>query len=444
MTDLEQYRIQAHSAAQLVDSIEAGIASGALAPGQPLPSVRRLAVELRLSPVTVAAGLAELRRRGVVVTEQRRGTRIGSGPPIGSRQVSLPVPPGACDLSLGNPDPALLPDLGPVLARLNPPVRLYGQPPVMPELERLARDQLRRDGIRADALCVVSGALDGIERALEAHLRPGDRVAVETPGYAALFDLLRARSLALEPVELDERGMLPDALSRALQRGARAAIITPRGQNPTGAALDAQRAEELRAALARHPHTLVVEDDHLGPVAGSDLHTTTSRLQHWAATRSVAKALGPDLRLAVLAGDAQTVDRVQGSQRCGPGWVSHILQRLVVELWTDLHVQAQVARAGALYSERRERFLEHLHGVGVAAHGASGLNVWVPVDDETGVVAALLARGWVLAPGLPYRLAASAPAVRVTTATLGEHEAQRLAGDLAGLLARRRSSVRSG
>jgi DNA-binding transcriptional MocR family regulator len=440
---MKQYRIQAHSAAQLVQSIEAGVASGALAPGQPLPSVRRLAVQLGLSPATVAAALAELRRRGVVVTEQRRATRIAAGPPIGSSQVPVPVPSGVRDLSLGNPDPALLPQLAPFLAQLHAPARLYGQTPVAPELALLAREQLRADGIPADALCVVSGALDGIERALEAHLRPGDRVAVENPGYAALFHLLRARGLSPEPVALDQRGMLPGELRRALQRGAAAAIITPRGQNPTGAALDAPRAHELRAVLARFPHVLLIEDDHLGPVAGSPLHTATADLQRWVVTRSVAKALGPDLRLAVLAGDAHTVARVQGSQQCGPGWVSHILQQLVVSLWSDPRVSAQVAHASHTYAHRRQGFLERLRSHDVAAHGASGLNVWVPVDDETGVIAAMLQRGWALAPGLPYRLPASAPAVRITIATLAPKEAASLASDLAELLAGARS-LRSG
>ena len=443
MTAIEQYRITASSAAELVAHVEAAVAGGALAPGQRLPSVRRLAAEVGLSPVTVATGLAELRRRGVVVTEPRRGTRIGEGPPVGSSRAPLPVPAGARDLSRGNPDPALLPDLERALARLQLPVRLYGEPAAVPQLTELARAQLRADGVPSDDLCVVSGALDGIERVLEAHLRPGDRVAVENPGYAALFDLLRARGLALEAVAVDERGMRPGELRAAIARGARAAIVTPRGQNPTGATLDADRARELSSILSAHPATLAIEDDHLGPVAGSELHTIVDGLERWAATRSVAKALGPDLRLAVLAGDPQTIARVQGRQQCGPGWVSHILQSLVVGLWTDPAAQAQIVRASAVYAERRERFLECLDDRGVAASGASGLNVWVAVDDETGVVGALLQRGWVLAPGTPYRLSGSQPAVRVTIATLSESESPALAADLADVLAPARAT-RSG
>src|SRR6202011_245040 len=157
------------------------------------------------------------------------------------------------------------------------------------------------DGIDADSLCIVSGALDGIERVVQAHLRAGDVVAVENPGYAALYYLLRAHGLARRGVEGEERGMRPSALRSALASGARAAIITPRGQNPTGAALDATRAGELRAVFAEEPHTLVIEDDHLGPLAPGKLHSTVAGLGRWAATRSVSKALGPDLRLAILA-----------------------------------------------------------------------------------------------------------------------------------------------
>jgi DNA-binding transcriptional MocR family regulator len=435
VTDLKQYRITASNAAGLVQDIEGAVARGELTAGEALPSVRRLALEVGLSPVTVTAALAELRRRGVVVSEQRRGTRIAERPPIGSARAAVPVPPGARDLSLGNPDPALLPNLELALARIGLPVRLYGEPAAVPELAALAHEQLRADGIAGEPPCIVSGALDAIERVIEAHLRPGDRVAVENPGYAALFDLLRARGLVLEAVTVDDRGMLADELQAALERGASAAIITPRGQNPTGAALDAARAKQLRAVLASAPRALVIEDDHLGPVAGSSLHTTVTGRERWAATRSVAKSLGPDLRLAVLAGDRETLARVQGRQECGPGWVSHILQRLVLSLWQDADVLALIERASATYSARRERFLHALQAHGVHARGASGLNVWIGVEEEAGALGALLARGWALAPGAPFRLAGSSPAIRATISTLSEREAGHLAADVADVLA---------
>jgi DNA-binding transcriptional MocR family regulator len=432
---MKQYRISARSAAELVRAIEDRVASGELLPGQALPSVRRLGVEVGLSPVTVAAALAELRRRGVVVSEPRRGTRIGPGPPLAAARPPIPVPPGARDLSFGNPDPELLPDLRVALANCQLPVRLYGQPHALDRLLELARQQLHADSIPTEHLCLTSGAMDAIERVLQAHLRPGDRVAVENPGYAALYDLLRAHGLVLEPVRVDDRGMLPDQLHDALQRGAFAAVVTPRGQNPTGAALDRTRARELGAVLERFPRTLLVEDDHLGPIAGTPLHTLVAHSQRWASTRSVAKALGPDLRLAVLAGDATTIARVQGLQQCGPGWVSNVLQELVLSLWSDPRVLELVQHASETYVQRRQSLLSCLAREGIAAHGASGFNVWIPVHEEAATITALTQRGWVLAPGAPYRLPGAPPAVRVTTATLAPEEAEQLAQELVHTLA---------
>src|SRR5207249_988986 len=185
---------------------------------------------------------------------------------------------------------------------------------------------------------------------------------------------------------------------------------------------------------------LAIEDDHLGLLAGHRVHSTLGRSEHWAATRSVAKGLGPDLRLAILAGDALTVARVQGRLQCGPGWVSHILQHAVLRLWRDPAVAALIARARRTYDQRRRRLLRDLAARDVAATGASGLNVWIAVDDETAAVAGLLQRGWLVAPGEPYRLPGSAPAVRVTIATLSQAESRRLASDVAEVLAGARSA----
>ena len=75
---------------------------------------------------------------------------------------------------------------------------------------------------------------------------------------------------------------------------------------------------------------LLVEDDHCAGISGAPLHSLAGTTSHWAFVRSAAKAYGPDLRLALLAGDLRTVERVQGRLRLGPGWVSHLLQDLAV------------------------------------------------------------------------------------------------------------------
>ncbi|WP_369200576.1 aminotransferase class I/II-fold pyridoxal phosphate-dependent enzyme, partial [Streptomyces sp. PU-14G] len=308
---------------------------------------------------------------------------------------------------------------------------LYGAPDADPALAALARAALDADGVPDGPLAVTSGSLDAIERVLGAHLRPGDPVAVEDPGWGSLLDLIPALGLRPLPVALDDEGPLPAELERALEQGARAVVVTDRAQNPTGAAVTAARARELRAVLAARDGTLLIEDDHGHGIVDLPLHPLAGATRHWALVRSVAKAYGPDLRLAVLTGDRLTVDRVRGRQRLGPGWVSHLLQGAVAHLWRSAAVDA--ARVAGSYGARRTALLDALAARGVAARGRSGMNVWVPVRDETGTVARLLQAGWAAAPGARFRLA-SPPGVRLTVSPLTMAGIDRLAGDMAAAL----------
>lgn len=432
-SELTQYRISGEGAGEIAASIEQGIAAGDLQPGEALPAVRSLAAELGVSPTTVAAAFRDLRARGVVSSRSRSGTFVSWRPPVGGALIGLSVPAGARDLASGNPDPELLPDLACVLRRIEPPRQLYGGDPADPQLLELARAELERDGIDPTGLAVVSGALDGIERALAAQLRPGDAVAVEDPGFAGLFHLLRALGLSLRPVAIDGRGMIPAALEGALEEGVGAVVLNPRGQNPTGASLDRERATALRDVLARHPDTMLLEDDHLGPIAGAPRLTLTVGRRRWAAARSLAKSLGPDLRLAVLAGDPETISRVRGRQAVGPGWVSHLLQRTAAMLWADPAVASGLEKTTAIYRERREAFIAALAEHGIEAESPAGLNVWIPVPDETSIVQTLLADNWAVMPGAPFRLQAK-PAIRVTISSLQPAESPALAEAIAGAL----------
>ncbi len=427
-----RYQIAGRGAAEISASVEAGIRSGALGPGAALPPVRSLATQLGVAPATVAAAYRELSRRGVVRTAGRGGTLVAPGPPLPSRP-SFVVPAGVRNLADGNPDPALLPDLAPALASVRAPFRLYGDEPGHPDLVRVALEGFEADGIAVPALAVVGGALDGVERSLAAHLRPGDAVVVEDPGYAGRYDLVGALGFVSRPVPVDGFGLEPFALQRALDGGARAVIAVPRAQNPTGAAFDADRARELNAVFRLHPTVLVIEDDHAGPVAGAPSLTSTAGLTHWAVVRSYAKSLAPDLRVAALAGDPVTVARIQGRQSVGTGWVSHILQAAAAHLLSRRSTHAQLRTAGRRYEERSRALIQALADHGIAARGGSGLNIWVPVPEEQSVVRGLLDAGWAVAAGEPFRRQ-TGPAVRITTAGLDAAEAPALATAVAASL----------
>ena len=437
MNILVRYRLRGGNAREISDSVEAGVRTGQLTPGDQLPPVRELAVQLGVSPTTVAAAYADLRRRGITAGAGRAGTRIRAAPPVSVRGYLRP-PAGARDLISGSPDPDLLPGL-PARAASRP-ARMYAQAPVSPRLRPLAAGQLTADGIDATHLMVTGGALDGIERVLATWLTPSDRVIVEDPGHAVTFDLLAAMGYTAVPVPVDELGIRPAELAAALARGAGALIVTPRAQAATGAAWDADRAAAIAETLAPYPSLGVIEDDHAGPVAGAPAFTACGGRGRWVTIRSVSKSLGPDLRLAVAAGDEATIARVAGRQALGTGWVSYQLQDLVADLWADPSVPRALASAARVYAGRREALRAGLREHGISATGRSGLTCWVPVSDEEGVASRLAEAGWAVAPGQRFRIAAP-PGVRISFATLDSADAPSFAADFAGALRHRASRL---
>ncbi|GDY51262.1 GntR family transcriptional regulator [Streptomyces violaceusniger] len=420
-----QYEITGASAKGIAASVERGVVEGALAPGTALPPVRRLAERLGVSPGTVATAYKELRRRGIVVTQGRGGTVVAPTPAVASRRPP-PVPEGVRDLAGGHPDPAFLPAVLPT-ARLSPGVRSHRAQPRLAGLEELTRAWYERDGVPAEHLTFAHGALDCVARLLSVELRPGDAVAMEDPGYHHLLDLVPALGLRSVPVAVDDEGIRPDALRAALRAGARALICSPRGQNPYGGWFSAGRRDALLGVLGEAGgEVLVIEDDHAADVAGVPLYSLTGGGSggadgvgraggaggvadgpaRWAQVRTVSKHLGTDLRWGALACDRTTLARHDGRMLLTSGWVSHVLQETVARLMTDPETQALVAAARSAYARRREALLAALSARGIAAHGASGMNVWVPVRDEAAVVNGLRTRGWWVAAGARFRLAA--------------------------------------
>jgi DNA-binding transcriptional MocR family regulator len=427
--------ISGTSAAEIAESVRALVDNGRLSPGDPLPSVRRLADRLGVNRNTVVAAYRVLGQAGTVVTLGRGGTRVAAPAPIateGYAQDSV-----LRDVGDGNPDPARIPDLSRALASLAGRPVLYGEPVIDPDLERWARGWVSPDVPDADALrlTITGGAVDAMERLLAHALVRDDAVGLEDPCFLSSIRTVRLGGYRPVPIAVDDEGMTVPGLRAALAQGVRAVICTPRAQNPTGVSLTERRAAELRAVLADHPYVLVIADDHYSMLTRRPYHSIIGPThRRWALIRSVSKFLGPDMCLAVTATDPETADRLALHFNPGSTWVSHLLQRLTVALVSDPEVMAAVDRAGEHYLARNVAFAERLTAAGVPCRAGDGVSLWVDVGAPARAVAEqLMRRGWLVRPGDEFVLSddSAARRLRLTVHTLSDGDADRLALDVA-------------
>jgi DNA-binding transcriptional MocR family regulator len=421
----------ARTAVEIADAIERQIRQGDLLQNASLPSVRNLAMQLKVSPNTVAAAYGRLRDSGMVVTDGRRGTRI-SAPASEVAEHGFVLPEGLCDMASGNLDAALLPTPDSDWLLHHVKQNGFDQFGDDPQLSRLARDWLDSQQLPSKQVGVYCGALDAVERALRARCRPGATVLIEDPCWPPLRDLLTG--LQLKPVipAMDDHGALPPPPE--VLRGAAAVVLTPRAQNPTGCSFDTQRWRQWSQAMQGATQTLLVIDDHWGPLSQASAIDLQPLPQHWLYVLSTSKFIGPDLRVSIAGASASLHAEMQRQQRVGPRWVSLLLQRLTAHLWNAMLQADRLTAVGANYRSRRLSLLEalELNGVRLSSAG-EGLHVWLPVTDETSTVQALAAAGWAVQAGQPFRLQ-SGPAVRVSVGNLAHADIARLAADIASAM----------
>jgi DNA-binding transcriptional MocR family regulator len=423
LSALEQ-RLDQPTAKGLAHAVSAAIRDGVLVGGDRLPPIRTVAAQLTLSPTTVSAAWGLLARSGAVTTDGRRGTTVlDQRSPTGGRyRQALRHESGfTLDLSTGVPDPALLPSLGTVLGQLTsaPTTGSYLDDPVLPELAEV----LRRDWPHAAAdLAVVDGAMDAMDLIVRTSLRFGDRVVVEDPGFPPLVDLLESVGVQLVGVPVDEEGLDLSALETALAEPIAAIFLQPRAQNPVGVSMTSARAQAI-ASLLDGSETLVVEDDSAAGLSSATLVSLGRwRPEHTAYIRSFSKSHGPDLRLAALSAPPALHRAITARRELGQGWSSRLLQQVLIGLLTSDEAREQVAQASATYAARRAHVVDALARRGIAVPGAEGINIWVPVHDETAAVVRLASQGIGVAPGAPFRLGApdGGGHIRVTVGAAGD------------------------
>jgi DNA-binding transcriptional MocR family regulator len=281
----------------------AGLASrGTLQPGTRAPSLREISTQQRTSLSTAVQAYRLLEDRGILEVRPQSGYYIAKAPP------ALPMPtttrpstrPAKVALSglmlellehasneafvpLGCaiPSPQLLSSsrLDRILART---ARVKGgrcntySPPrgEMSLRLEIARRALRfGQALSPDDIAITCGCTEALALALDAVTQPGDTVAIESPTYFGLLQVLRAKHLKVIELPTDaDTGVAVEALRDVLASGkVRACVLASSFSNPLGCTMPEEAKRAVLRLLARHRVPLI-EDDVYG-----DLHFSEQR-----------------------------------------------------------------------------------------------------------------------------------------------------------------------
>ncbi|CCK32313.1 GntR family transcriptional regulator fused with aminotransferase [Streptomyces davaonensis JCM 4913] len=446
--------------AWLAERLRSAIADGRLPVGARLPASRVLADELRVTRGVVTEAYRRLAESGQIAGRGRRGTVVvaapaapdhrdggaaeagpalfGSAPGEGVVDV-LRALPCRIDLSPGVPDLAAFPRTAwlraerAVLAGLTPADFGYGDPRGALALRRAVVGWLARNrGIRTDPdeVVVVAGVAQGLGLLGRLLRRDGiRRIAVEDPGSLGARQQLEYGGHTIVPVPVDEGGLDVGALRAC---GARAVLLTPAHQFPTGVVLDGERRRELLSWAAEGG--VVIEDDYDAehrydrpPVPA--LRSLLPEGVCYAG--SVSKLLAPALRVGWLLVPSGRRDALVTAKRYADLGNGILTQLVLAHLMESGELERHLRHVRQRHRRRRDVMLRAIGTQlpGARVHGAAaGLHLTVTFDDvrggllDTDVAAAALARGVKVHPLSWHRISPGPPGLVLGYAASAAHE----------------------
>jgi 2-aminoadipate transaminase len=220
-----------------------------------------------------------------------------------------------------------------------------------------------RHGVDASRVLVTNGSLQGI--AFLADHFAGRRVLVEEPTYDRPLKLLASRGVEVTPVAMDDEGLVPDALERALAEGEEPAFLytIPTFQNPSGRTLTTERRRRL-VELAREHDLLVLEDDPYGLVRyEGDAPPSLFELEggeRVAYSSSFSKTIAPGLRVGYFVLPQSLDDALEAV--AVSTYITPVLlgQATVFEFLRRSNFEPNLERVRGLLRTRRDAMLEAL------------------------------------------------------------------------------------
>lgn len=419
----------------LADQIGRAIADGRLANGTQLPPHRSLADDLKVSVQTISRAYEELIRRGLLSGETGRGSFVRAQEPSGAVPY-LPERLGEMvDFSILKPvcETLHLDRMKAALSALSidlPPSAILSFRPnvIFPRHRSVAAEWLRGCGVQVapSCICLTNGATAGMTIALMSVANAGATIATEAIGHHTLVPLAAYLGLKLTGLEIDEEGILPDALDAACRtEDVRGVFLQPSVINPTASLMSAERREAIVAVARRHD-VAIIENDVLGPLI-EDRPPPIAALapERTLYVTSFTKTVMPGLRTGYLAVPDRLLPAVT-NRHLVTNWIATPLVAELATRWVADGTAAELVRWQRSALRRRQLIAgEMLAGIAHRAH-PEGLHVWLPLPSHAAeelFVAQARLRGVALAPGQSFQMGSmQQPAVRISVGSTSEAE----------------------
>jgi GntR family transcriptional regulator/MocR family aminotransferase len=400
---------------QIYESFRSRVIASELRAGDPVPSTRELARDLRVSRLPVLNAYEQLLAEGYFETRAGAGTFVAasliarSDPPrlTGERTISrgaAALPPfeeatwseRLGPFQLGQPELRAFPvrTWSRLTARYVRSMRVkalqYGDALGLPELRQAIAGYLRTArGVRCEAgqVLVVSGSQQALDLSARVLLDPGSVVWVEEPGYWLVHHVLKAANCRAVPVPVDAEGL---DVSAGMKRRAkaRAVFVAPSHQSPLGVTMSASRRLEL-LDWAQQSGAWVVEDDwdseyryDSKPIAALQGLDGNGRVIY---TGTFSKVMFPSLRLGYVVVPPDLVERFVAMRRAVDLCPPNVPQAVMAEFIAEGHFSRHIRRMRPIYARRRQLLAE-----AIAGEFGSAAEV---VGDAAGMHVAVLLRG---------------------------------------------------
>ncbi len=350
---------------QVIDLIQDGIDAGTLRPGDRLPSLRRMSERIGVSVPTVRQAYLELERQrrvesrpqsGFYVRAARQNELVRPAPAFrhNSKPTSVCCRPlmervydglyqdDAVPLGIANPclalpaTKALHRTMKRVMSRVQDRALTYaptlGEPALRRQIAYRYLDTLG-NSVDPDDICITNGGQEALLIALQAVAQPGEVVAVESPAYHGVLELIDSLGmLAIEVETCPEDGVMLDALERTLDtHPVRACMLSTTLSNPLGATMPEAKRKQL-VELVEARDVVLIDDDVYGDLRFDGIRPRPaeffSRRGNVLSCGSFSKTAAPGYRIGwLLPGRfSADVERLKRAYSCSSG----LLQQLTL------------------------------------------------------------------------------------------------------------------